>query len=172
VWLPSIGVCRGILVAASDRVFKISQPYLTTNTISAQIKMLANNEEWSITCVYGPQSDANKILFLQEIIDIRRHVLLAWLLLGDFNLILSAQDKNNTRINIPMINRFRATIDNMELAPLTLRGRKFTWCNDQQMPTMTKIDHMLASANWLDLFPRTDLQALASLGSDHCPLFL
>ena len=73
---------------------------------------------------------------------------------------------------MPMINRFRATIDIMELAPLTLRGRNFTWCNDQQMSTMTKIDHMLASANWLDLFPRTDLQALASLGSDHCPLFL
>ena len=172
VWLPSIGVCGGILVAASDRFFKISQSYLTTNTVSTQIKMLANNEEWSITGVCGPQSNTDKILFLQEIIDIRQHVLPAWLLLGDFNLILSAQDKNNTCINMPMINRFRTTIDNMELAPLTLRGRKFTWCNDQQMPTMTKIDHMLASANWLDLFPRTDLQALASLGSDHCPLFL
>ena len=172
VWLPSIGVCGGILVAAFDQFFKISQPYLTTNIVSAQIKMLANNEEWSITGVYGPQSNADKILFLQEITDIWQHVLLAWLLLGDFNLILSAQDKNNTCINMPMINRFRTTIDNMELAPLTLRGRKFTWCNDQQMPTMTKIDHMLALANWLDLFLRTDLQALASLGSDHCPLFL
>jgi hypothetical protein len=37
---------------------------------------------------------------------------------------------------------------------------------------MTKIDHFLASVEWLDIFPRTDLQALASLGSDHCPLFL
>jgi hypothetical protein len=37
---------------------------------------------------------------------------------------------------------------------------------------MTKIDHFLASAEWLEIFPRTDLQALASLGSDHCPLFL
>ena len=37
---------------------------------------------------------------------------------------------------------------------------------------MTKIDHMFASTEWLEIFPRTDLQALASLGSDHCPLFL
>jgi hypothetical protein len=37
---------------------------------------------------------------------------------------------------------------------------------------MTRIDHFLASAEWLEIFPRTDLQALASLGSDHCPLFL
>jgi hypothetical protein len=37
---------------------------------------------------------------------------------------------------------------------------------------MTKIDHFFASSEWLAIFPRTDLQALASLGSDHCPLFL
>jgi hypothetical protein len=37
---------------------------------------------------------------------------------------------------------------------------------------MTKIDHFLATTEWLEIFPRIDLQALASLGSDHCPLFL
>jgi hypothetical protein len=37
---------------------------------------------------------------------------------------------------------------------------------------MTKIDHFFASSEWLAIFPRTDLQALAALGSDHCPLFL
>jgi hypothetical protein len=37
---------------------------------------------------------------------------------------------------------------------------------------MTKIDHLFATPEWLDIFPRTDLQALASLGSDHCPLFM
>lgn len=29
-----------------------------------------------------------------------------------------------------------------------------------------------ASSEWLDIFPRTHLHALASLGSDHCPLFM
>lgn len=96
----------------------------------------------------------------------------AWLLLGDFNLILNAQDKNNTCLNLTLINIFRATIDNLELARIELRGRKYTWCNDQQSPTMTKIDHLFASTDWLDLFPRADLHALASLGSDHSALFL
>jgi len=95
-----------------------------------------------------------------------------WLLLGDFNLILNAQEKNNNRLNLQMINRFRATIDNLELARIELRGKKYTWCNDQQLPTMTRIDHIFASTDWLDLFPRTELQALASLGSDYCALFL
>jgi hypothetical protein len=50
--------------------------------------MLADNTEWSFTGVYGPQSDADKILFMQEITDLRQHVHLAW---------------------------FRVTIDNLEL---------------------------------------------------------
>lgn len=37
---------------------------------------------------------------------------------------------------------------------------------------MMRIDQLLASVDWLEIFPRTDLQVLASLGSDHCPLFL
>ena len=96
----------------------------------------------------------------------------AWLVLGDFNLILNVQEKNNACLNLPMINRFRSTIDNLELARIDLRGRKYTWCNDQQSPTMTRIDHFFASTDWLEWFPRTDLQALASLGSDHSALFL
>jgi len=135
--------------------------------------MLAENKEWTITGVYGPQADADKIIFMQEITDLKQHALPAWLVLGEINLILRVQDKNNSRINLPMLNRFKSMIDNLELVSIELKGKKkFTWCNDQQLPTMTRIDHFLASTDWLELFPRTDLQALASLGSDHCPLFL
>ena len=172
IFLPSVGVCGGILIAALEHFFTLTQSHLTTNTVTAKLTMLAENKEWSISGVYGPQNDADKILFLQEILDLRQHMLPTWLLLGDFNLILNAQEKNNNRLNLQMINRFRATIDNLELARIELRGKKYTWCNDQQSPTMTRIDHIFASIDWLDLFPRMELQALASLGSDHCALFL
>ena len=167
-----VGDCGGILIAALECFFTLTQPHLTTNTVTTKLTMLAENKEWSISGVYGPQNDADKILFLQEILDLCQHMLPTWLLLGDFNLILNAQEKNNNRLNLQMINRFRATIDNLELARIELRGKKYTWCNDQQSPTMTRIDHIFASTDWLDLFPRTELQALASLGSDHCALFL
>lgn len=90
VSLPSVGVYGGILIAASERFFTLSQPFLTTNTVTAKLTMLAKNKEWSISGVYGPQNEADKILFMQELLDLRQHVLSSWLLLGDFNLILSA----------------------------------------------------------------------------------
>ena len=130
-FLPSVGASGGILIAASNCFFDISQPHLTAHTVSATITMLVENKTWTITGVYGPQSDVDKLLFLQEIMDLRTLCLLTWLVLGDFNLILNAQEKNNARLNLPMINRFRSTVDNLELARIDLRGRKYTWCNDQ-----------------------------------------
>lgn len=172
VALPSSRASGGILLAASQRFFSLGHPHHTQNSVTAIITMLADNTKWSITGVYRPQSDSEKVAFMQEITDLRQHTLPSWLLLGDFNLIYHVQDKNNDRINLSLLNGFRAMIDNLLLAPIELQARKYTWCNDQQNPTMTKIDHFFATAEWLHLFPREELQALASLGSDHCPLFL
>jgi hypothetical protein len=74
-FLPSVGVCGGTLMAASERYFILSQPFLTNNTVSATITMLHKNKVWSLTGVYGPQSDEDKILFLQELMDLRAHTL-------------------------------------------------------------------------------------------------
>lgn len=53
-FLPSVGANGGILIAASNHFFNISQPHLTTYTVSAKITMLAENRTWTITRVYGP----------------------------------------------------------------------------------------------------------------------
>jgi len=71
IFLPSVGVCGCILIAASEHFFTLTQPHLTTNTVTTKLTMLAENKEWSISGVYGPQNDADKILFLQEILDLR-----------------------------------------------------------------------------------------------------
>lgn len=123
-FLPSNGASGGILLAAFERFFRLDNPHLTANTISASLTMLSDNRVWSLTGVYGPQSDAEKLLFMEEIKNLKTHMLPAWLLLGDFNLIYRAQDKNNDRINLPLLNGFRSTIDNLLMAPIELRGKK------------------------------------------------
>jgi hypothetical protein len=61
----------------------------------------------------------------------------AWLILGDFNLILSAEDKSNSNLNRRLMGSFKSVIDDLELRELPLKGRKFTWSNDV---THTRID--------------------------------
>lgn len=67
---------------------------------------------------------------------------------------------------------FKQTLDESQLMELELHGRKFTWSNEQDVPTFTRIDRMFGTPEWHLLFPNTDLQALATMGSDHAPLIL
>jgi hypothetical protein len=60
---------------------------------------------------------------MQEITNLKQHMLPAWLMLGDFNLIYRAQDKNNNRINLSLLNTFRSTIDNLQMAAIDLVGK-------------------------------------------------
>lgn len=172
VCLPANGTAGGVLIAASDQHFSLNHLYTTEHTITANICSLADNTKWSITGVYGPQSDEDKVNFLAEFASIKLLTNPAWIALGDFNLICSAGDKNMGRINHRMIQRFNRTLDDLQLIELSLNGKRFTWSNGHDTPTMSKIDHCFATLEWLDLFPRSDLQAIASLISDHSPLFL
>ena len=95
-----------------------------------------------------------------------------WLILGDFNLIYQAEDKNNTNLNRRLMGSFKATIDDLGLKEIKLNDRHFTWTNEQTNPTMTRIDRLLCTPDWELLFPSCFLHSLPSLMSDHTPLLL
>ncbi|WVZ96924.1 hypothetical protein U9M48_042504, partial [Paspalum notatum var. saurae] len=69
---------------------------------------------WWFTCVYGPQDDDSKALFLQELRDVRNLCAGPWLIVGDFNLIYQAEDKNNSNLNRALMGRFRRFLDDVE----------------------------------------------------------
>lgn len=83
-----------------------------------------------------PQDDCDKILFLQELRDVRALCHGPWLVAGDFNLIYQAEDKNNANLNRAMMGRFRRLLDDCEIKEIPLLGRKFTWSNERDNPTL------------------------------------
>lgn len=73
--------------------------------------------------MYGPQGDADKLQFLTEIRVVRQQMLQKWVILGYFNMIYTACDKNNARINLRLMNSFKSILDELELKELHLHGR-------------------------------------------------
>lgn len=91
---------------------------------------------------------------------------------GDFNLLLEAADKNKSNINRRNMGRFRRFIDDTQLKDLPLNSRRYTWSNEQANPTLEKLDRVLVSTDWEEMFPFCFIQALSSDMSDHAPLHL
>jgi hypothetical protein len=125
-----------------------------------------------LTCVYGPQENDAKIQFMQELREIRAECHGPWMIAGVFNLICKAEVKNNSNYNRVMMRRFRRLIDDLALKEVPLVGRKYTWSNQQDSPTLVQLDRVLCTVGWEELFPNALLESAALDDSDHCPLIL
>ena len=70
------------------------------------------------------------------------------------------------------MQRFRRTIDALQLAELHLYGHLYTWSNERTRPTLECIDWVFAMVPWLESHPFHHLHCRSTDCSDHAPLLL
>jgi hypothetical protein len=133
---------------------------------------LLSGQLWWFTGVYGPHQDNLKLAFLQELGVVRNECEGPWIIARDFNMIYRAEDKNNSNINRALMGDFRSWINSLELKEIPLCGRRFTWSNQREDPTLVKLDHVFCTNSWEEFFPDCMLFSNATVASDHCPLTL
>jgi hypothetical protein len=170
-YLPAEETRGGILIAWNTAVMSITNISKDTFAITGEVHS-AGHGAWWLTVVYGPQSTPEKIQFLQELSERRSLCPGAWLVIGDYNMILRASEKNNENLDRANMRRFRDFVNDQELKECYMHGRLFTWSNERRRPTMSKIDRALVSIDWELSFPDVFLQATSSSVSDHAPLHL
>lgn len=171
VVLPAVGTRGGVLVAWNSSMCRA----ITQRVDSYSVSILFQNshgEQWWYTGVYGPQEEAQKLLFLDELRVIHAACIGPLLIAGDFNLIYRSADKNNTNINRAMMGWFRRALNDLELKEIDLLGRKYTWSNERAAPMLVRLDRAFWSSSWEAIFPNHLLQSTVAGISDHCPLVL
>ncbi|KAG7541754.1 Endonuclease/exonuclease/phosphatase superfamily [Arabidopsis thaliana x Arabidopsis arenosa] len=99
-----------------------------------------------------------------------------WLLLGDFNQILCAEDHFSLHpYPLPLhgMAEFQSCIDNCDFLELTSSGAAHTWYNGQPSnPITRKLDRSLINEAWLSAFPHSNAYFDAPGGSDHSPILV
>jgi len=119
IFAPSDGV-RGGIVTAWDRsclslLSSSHTPHSLTTTLQSNF--------------YGPCSHGDKQAFLDELIELQSSLSGAWVVLGDFNLIRSPDDRSNGNFNHQEAAWFNDAIEAMALQELPLLDMQFTWSN-------------------------------------------
>jgi hypothetical protein len=71
-----------------------------------------------------------------------------------------------------MMARFRRALSSLELKELYLNGRRYTWSNERELPTLEKMDRVFSTMDWEMLYPDAFLSAMSTGPLDHCPLVL
>jgi hypothetical protein len=95
---------------------------------------------WTLNNVYAPCQDNEQLVFLHWLNSLVIPDDENWLLMGDFNLIRSPQDRNKAGGNINEMLLFNEAISNLGLVDIPLKGRKFTWSNMQNSPLLQRLD--------------------------------
>jgi hypothetical protein len=103
-------------------MFRPPESIVWTAAVPQFSSVQKNGIGWWLTCVYSRQGNDEKIVFLQELRDIRGAYPGPWFLVGDFNLIYKDEDKNNSNYNRAMMGRFRWFIVDLALKEILLHG--------------------------------------------------
>jgi exonuclease III len=171
VYLAAQETRGGILVAWRSEMISVESHRILLHSVS--VKFQADGEEaWWFSGIYGPHQDADKPAFLEELREVRSYCNGPWMLAGDFNMIYSSEVKNNNNVNRAMMGCFRRFVNEMELMEIPLIGRRYTWSNERDSPTLVKLDRVLCTTDWEDIYPDCVLHSHATEMSDHCPLIL
>lgn len=91
---------------------------------------------------------------MQELRNIAPTACSEWMILGDFNLVYQAEDKSNTNLDRRLMGSFNTTLDDLLLTETCVNGRKFTWSNERENPTLTRIDRILVTNEWKSTLPQ------------------
>lgn len=91
---------------------------------------------------------------------------------GHLNLIIYANEINRNVGVHRNSGMFNTLIYLHELRELIMIGGMFTWSNNQEFPVLEKLDRLLMTKEWEDLFPLAMVKKLPREVSDHNPLVL
>ncbi|PNT77123.1 hypothetical protein BRADI_1g58014v3 [Brachypodium distachyon] len=172
VYKSALGTRGGLMILWDSTRININVLDAVILDYSISVRVCCNSTTWLLTNVYGPCDDDLKPHFFAEIRSLKPAADYKWLILGDFNVILSAVDKNNSAVNRRLLRSFRDVVNFGELIDIPLVDRRYTWSNEQSPPTLVRLNRALCNLGWSQSFANYQLIPLASSMSDHCPLLL
>lgn len=127
------------------------------------------------TGIYCPPNPLAKQAFFHDLAALGNSSTGPWLIMGDFNCIVSASEKQGGRVYASSSsNGFTNFMDDFRLVDLGYAGHPFTWNNRRVADhnIQQRLDRGIASDSWRLIHPNAMIKHLTAHYSDHKPLLL
>ena len=171
----TIGLSGGIWVLWNSAVVEVTQLAKTEQEIHVTVKVLDSNHTWILSSIYACPRLVERRLLWNNLSSIANLHHLPWLMVGDFNELLSCNDKQGGNpLNPRRVQLFKDCLDTCGMVDLGFHGPKFTWVNKREMGhyIQERLDRAFANCDWRGLYPEASVHHLARTHSDHCPVLL
>lgn len=124
---------------------------------------------------YGWPETTNKVKTWRLLEAIARSIIKPWVWLGDFNEVMwNTKNKGGNLENNFHMGLFRNAVSKYRLRGMDFLGASFTWSNGRggKENIQERLDRVLATSEWIELFPNRQVRHLPRYKSDHAPIVL
>jgi len=174
LWLynSSNGKSGGILVGVRIELYDVGSFQEGKYMIQVNLWDKQLKQKWNLLIVHGAPEDDNKMEFLAELSFFCSRNVEPIISGGDFNILRYANERNKPHGLNRFSSLFNSLIGFYELKEIVMTGGLFTWSNNQEDPTLEKLDRVLVSKDWEEMFPTVMVKKLPREISDHNPLVI
>lgn len=172
---PSHGQCGGIILLWNTKKLNINVIQVHDRFLHCRIHDHINHSSWHATFLYMTPQKENQCHIWNELLQLKPPNLDPWMIIGDFNCILSLHEKlGGAQRTTTYMTQFMNFLNNTALLSLPSLGNSFTWCNNHQIASRIyeRLDKAVVNASWLHLYRLVVLNNLTILSSDHGPICL
>ena len=174
-FVPALGQSGGIALFWKTRMVKVDVIVPHNRFIHCEITDLATNDHYFTTFAYAYAQKHKQADLWEEIINLRPTNNEKWLLIGDFNIITSLDEKlgGNQSVTTYMKN-FIDMMNRANLFSINAIGVPYTWTNyqDDDNAIFERLDRALSNTALLNDYPDLKLENFPIVGSDHGPICL
>ncbi|GMJ09856.1 hypothetical protein HRI_004654800 [Hibiscus trionum] len=172
IFSPSEGSAGGLMCVWDKDFFSVSDKVVARRFIALFGQIKGSQVPYGFLNIYGSSVESEKASFFTELKSFMENYQVTWVLGGDFNAYLSAEEKIGISVNRISIEVFKSFIQELQLADLPLLGGTFTWSNNREPPTFIRLDRFLVGDKVLSDFPMLNQILLPKSISDHNPIGL
>ena len=140
--LNAEGSAGGILLLWDKRRINLEDSLVGTFSVSCLFRMVDDGFQWVFSGVYGPIEKRRRESFWEELGSIRGLWENPWCVGGDFNEILSPNERSRGGRISNSMRRFADVLNDLGLRDLPLQGGYYTWQGGSNGRSMSRLDFL------------------------------
>ncbi|XP_075077023.1 uncharacterized protein LOC142163784 [Nicotiana tabacum] len=171
--VATIGQSGEIVILWLSDVLNREPVATTTQEIHYHVQVHPFPFKFLFSVVYASSNLANRLSFWKNLMCVYDNYTSPFILGGDFNEILHAEDKfGGLSINNSRANKLLDCINYCHLTDLGYKDSRYTWTNGRhnRFNILERIDHIMANYDWLTQYPDALVTHLLRTHSDDCPI--
>ncbi|XP_058760042.1 uncharacterized protein LOC131633337 [Vicia villosa] len=155
-----------------DQEIRVNLLQCEEQYLHVEVKNLDNKVPYLATIMYAlSQPDRRKLLWSQ-IDHLGSNITLPWIVIGDFNNVLTSQDMiGGNRVHTTEYTDLAEMMHKQGLFEAPTRGCYYTWSNKHTAdPIYSRIDRLLGNSQWFQDYSDVIVEVLPPSISDHSPI--